>query len=117
MPQTLQETPPTQLLEDPLDYSELPDDQFREVGEKIATINDLTGWELARWAHEAVEGRGWSCRECAEFLGKSHTYIRDTTDVINLNTRHSKSAAWTRCGMSARPLRRPFLRSGTSMTA
>jgi hypothetical protein len=75
MPQTLQETPPTQLLEDPPDYSELPDDQFREIGEKIATINDLTGWELARWTHEARENRDWSYRDCATVLGKSDGYL------------------------------------------
>jgi hypothetical protein len=82
MPDTLTEASPTQLLEDPPDYSELPDDQFREVGKKIATINDLTGWELARWTHEARENRGWSYRNCAEVVGKSSGYLSDAHSAL-----------------------------------
>jgi len=81
MPDTLTESSPVQLLEDPPDYSELPDEQFREIGEKIATINDLTGWELARWVHEAVENRGWSYSKCAEHMPKTRKYISEVHDA------------------------------------
>jgi hypothetical protein len=81
MPDTLIEASAVQLLEDPPDYSELSDDQFREIGEKIATINDLTGWELARWAHEAVENRGWSYSKCADYMPQTRPYFSQIHDA------------------------------------